>query len=298
MCSMSFSGQFEIPVDKFIFQRYFPDPNINGIFVECGAFDGVSESSCKFFEESMNWKGYNIEPYPLAFERLTINRPLSSNHNFALSDNDGSAALTIVNHPRFGWNCNNTSLTHTKAHMDLLIQEGCDFSTLKVKTRTWRSFIETTGIKHVDLFVLDVEGHELQVIEGMCDCPVLPDIICVEFGHSGREPIMQALSKLGERGYVYDISSYANSFFVKQEKLSLFNLRALAANRQLLDTISMRLAHDVREQLQGIALEFTEQLNVLQHQHALTRHGLCNSCGRIILKMFRKLKNLRSPLCM
>ncbi|MEI9889737.1 MAG: FkbM family methyltransferase [Caulobacteraceae bacterium] len=52
---------------------------------------------------------------------------------------------------------------------------------------TWRDFVKQQRIDHVDLFTLDVEGHELAVIEGMKDCAVLPDVLCVAAGHLESE---------------------------------------------------------------------------------------------------------------
>jgi hypothetical protein len=75
---VQFYGQFETPVDRFIFERYFPDTGIMGTFVECGAFDGLTECSCKFFEETMGWTGHNLEPVLWIFEKLIANRPSSS----------------------------------------------------------------------------------------------------------------------------------------------------------------------------------------------------------------------------
>ncbi|MEI9889739.1 MAG: hypothetical protein WDN45_03025 [Caulobacteraceae bacterium] len=50
-----FYGQFDPPVDRVLFERYFPDKTIRGVFVECGAYDGQTESCCKFFEN--RWTG-------------------------------------------------------------------------------------------------------------------------------------------------------------------------------------------------------------------------------------------------
>lgn len=36
-CGYKFYGQFEYPVDKFIYDRYFSMKK-GGVFVECGAF--------------------------------------------------------------------------------------------------------------------------------------------------------------------------------------------------------------------------------------------------------------------
>ena len=217
-----FYGQFEPSVDRLIFERYFPDKQTKGVFVECGAFDGLTECSCKFFEETMGWKGCNIEPVPWVYEQLCENRPTSRNLNFALSNKNGEAVFKAVDHPKFGRDCNNGSLSHVEAHSTYLKEIGCEIVEVGVKLCTWLDFIKQENVTHVDLMVLDVEGHEMSVLEGMHGCDILPDIICIEIGHLDFGQIRHALGKLG---YTYDISSHVNAFFIKSEKLSLFALR-------------------------------------------------------------------------
>jgi len=219
---MQFYGQFAPPVDRFIFERYFPDPTIQGVFVECGAFDGLTECSCKFFEESMGWSGYNFEPVPWIFEKLCANRPNSRNLNFALSNSNGESIFKAVEHPLFGMDCTNGSLAHTEAHARWLDELGCSVVEVRVKLQTWANFVSNENLRHVDLLVLDVEGHELSVIEGMSACPVLPDVICIEIGHLSLASVREHLSA---PGYVYDISSHANAFFVREIRLALFAMR-------------------------------------------------------------------------
>jgi FkbM family methyltransferase len=228
---MHFYGQFDPPVDQFIFERYSPDPAIRGVFVECGAFDGVLECSCKFFEEQLGWNGYNLEPVPWIFESLQRNRPATRNLNVALSNKCEDAQFRAVVHPRFGRECTNGSLRHAASHMALLIGAGCTFEDVTVKTITWKRLVSSQRISRVDLLVLDVEGHEPEVIDGMYGCPVLPDIICVEFGHVGLSVITDQLQPLG---YVYDVSSHANAYFVKREAppLSPFRCRTPSIPKQ------------------------------------------------------------------
>lgn len=221
--NLRFYGQFGPPVDCFLFQRYFPDRDIQGVCVESGAFDGVTESSCKFFEETMGWQSYNIEPMPNAFERLIANRPASKNYHFALSDRCGKATFRQVSHPDLGLHFGNSSLSHTDLHLKDLQDRGCQFTEIEIPTMTWKEWISREKIPCVDLLVLDVEGHELQVIEGMMGSTVLPEIICVEIGHLSFGRVRQALSVLG---YVYDITSHVNAFFIRADRLSLFALRA------------------------------------------------------------------------
>jgi len=222
--SFKFYGQFDLPVDKFIFERYFFDLNIRGIAVECGAFDGLTECSCKFFEETMGWRVYNFEPVPWIFEKLQKNRPLAVNLNLGLSNICGKAKFYAVKHPDFGLMCTNGFLNHLPEHKEELVRMGCEFVEIEVELMTWKDFIELHSITHVDLFVLDVEGHEIKVIEGMKNSSVLPDIICVEHGHLGLDTIRSYLEPLG---YYYDVSSYVNSYFIKREKIPLFISRTL-----------------------------------------------------------------------
>jgi hypothetical protein len=113
---LKFYGQFDPPVDSFIFRHYFPDTGFKGVFVECGSYDGLTECSCKFFEETMGWTGYNLEPLPWIYQDLCRNRPGSYNFNVALSDHNGQATFQAVIHPHFGDRCTNGSLKHTEAH--------------------------------------------------------------------------------------------------------------------------------------------------------------------------------------
>jgi FkbM family methyltransferase len=208
---MTFYGQFHPPVDQFLFERYFKNKK-DGISLECGAFDGQLESSCKFFEESMNWKAINIEVSPPIFKKLEINRPKSTNLNIALSNKEGISKFVHVISPEVGEIFGNGSLSHLDTHKKQLINEGCKFVDYEVKTTTYKKLIESISIEKLDLMVLDVEGHELSVIEGMAGSLILPEVLCIEHGHLGIERIKLALSKFP---YKYDTSLHINSFYTK-----------------------------------------------------------------------------------
>ncbi len=66
----------------------------------------------------------------------------------------------------------------------------------------------------IDLFVLDVEGYELNVIEGMKESKFLPTIICVEHPLVGVEKLNLVL---GELGYTFDVINYNNAFYIKND---------------------------------------------------------------------------------
>ncbi len=207
-----YHGQFEL--DKFLHLNYFKDVK-NGFFIECGAFDGLIESTCLFFASKMGWKGINIEPVPSNYDLLVKHRPNEYCINCALSNKYGKATFNHAVHPQMGERFGNGSLTHTKQHHDSLKRDGCTFQTFEVTTLTYRDVValhaSAYGLEKIDLFVLDVEGHELQAIEGMAGSSFLPRVFCVEHGHLGVEVLKKVLEPMG---YKFDKIHVNNSIFI------------------------------------------------------------------------------------
>lgn len=217
---LKFYGQFEVPVDKFLYERYFVNFKYPGVFVECGAFDGLIECSCKFFEETLNWRGVNIEPVLSIYEKLCINRPNSINLNYALSNKNGSEQFATVIHPAFGEFYGNGSLHHMSAHRDVLNQMNCKFQEITVECITYDKLLDLTQLKQIDLLVLDIEGHELEVLTNMLSVKrVLPKVLCVEYGHLG---LLEMCNLAAKMDYHLNALSYVNAIFVKNEYCDQF----------------------------------------------------------------------------
>jgi FkbM family methyltransferase len=193
---LRFYGQFDPPQDQVLYETYFKHSK-PGVFLECGAFDGKTESSCFFFEETLGWTGVNVEACPIIYEKLVANRPHSRNFCLALSDHEGEATFSLAVHPTFGQLCTNGSLTHTEQHKQHLIDIGCSFEQYQVKLVTYKTLLSMANISRLDLFVLDVEGHELSVLDGMIDAPIMPRVFCIEHGWIDNDTLDTKLSKLG-----------------------------------------------------------------------------------------------------
>lgn len=211
---VKYYGQFDPPVDKIIHERYFPN-KLYGSSLEAGAFDGVFENSTKFFEENYGWTSFNIEPLLYVYDELMINRPNSFNFPMALSDKTGEEKITVYDIKNYGTRNTNASINHTDKHKKLLenISKG-EKKTFTIQCMTYKDFIECAGIKHLDLFVLDVEGHEPEVIDGMVGCTVMPDVFVIEHGHRTPDFFVEKLKVLDVK-YKLDLVSHVNSYFVK-----------------------------------------------------------------------------------
>jgi FkbM family methyltransferase len=207
---MRFYGQHNPPVDKILYDSYFKNQN-KGFFIEAGACDGILESSCKFFEEFLGWKGINIEPDPYLYKRLCINRPDSKNINVALSSKNGISSFTHVIHPNRKHIFGNGSLQHKSSHKASLDRINCKYEEFIVKTITYHTLLAKESIECIDLFVLDVEGHELEVLKTLTGAKVLPKIFCIEHTMHDLELLSGMMKDLG---YVLDQQVNNNSYFI------------------------------------------------------------------------------------
>lgn len=206
---MRFYGQFDPPVDKILYDTYFEDVR-GGVFIEAGAANGVEESCCFALEESLGWTGINVEPSPANFELLEAARPSATNVRAALSDHDGVATFTNAIHPVRGGDFGNGSLSHVPAHIEELVANGCTFETFDVETVRYDTLLERCGVERVDLFVLDVEGHELSVLRGMEGTTAWPRVFCIEHGNIGLDGLKAILEPLD---YVFDGVAFNNAYF-------------------------------------------------------------------------------------
>jgi len=206
---VQYYGQFQL--DKVINDNYINNRR-DGFFVECGAFDGTTECSCKFFEESLGWKGMNIEAVPHLYEQLKNNRPNSINVNGALSDENGTKVFTHVVHPVAGYNFGNGSFCLPSFHREDLRKQGCSFVDMNIPCYRFDKLFVDHNLPPIDLFVLDVEGYEMQVVKGMSQMPKShwPKCFCVEYPWCGLDNLKSILND----NYNYAGEYYNNAFFL------------------------------------------------------------------------------------
>lgn len=208
---MTYYAQLEL--DKVLHRTFFPNKR-DGFFVECGAYDGLDECTCKFFEETMGWKGLNIEPVPYTFDRLVKNRPNAINEKYALSSADGKATFRNVIHPTRGklLGCGTLLQSQSQKYLDI----GYELDIFEVETIRFSELYKKHSLPDIDLFVLDVEGNEEEALKCILTIPThaLPKVFCIEMVMSDDNPVAKMLIP----HYDYHSSSFHNVFFTKKIK--------------------------------------------------------------------------------
>jgi FkbM family methyltransferase len=199
---MNYYGQFFPPVDQVLNERLIQGCR-GGFFIECGAFDGVADSNCKFLEESLGWRGINVEASPTLYEQLKKNRPNCMNVWAALSDREGTASFTTSYREGREIGLGSVIPEAVPTH-----EAG---KAISVPTITYLTLLLMNGVTKVDLFSLDIEGHELTVLRHMLWGDLyLPELMVVEHGHVGEAPLDACVSSR------YDLLfRYVNNSFYK-----------------------------------------------------------------------------------
>jgi FkbM family methyltransferase len=193
--------------DKCVFERYFSTKR-NGVFLELGALNGVQYSNTKFFEDSMGWSGVLIEPNPVEYEKLVVNRPRSSLHNCIISVNSTPLELymngAVSSVKKFttdeffnGWHANKVVPIRV------------------IPTRRLDDILHEQGISRIDFWSLDVEGAEYDVLQTM-DWSIAVGVLCIEMsGGDASEMNEQCRNLLRSQGFRFDGTIAHNELWIR-----------------------------------------------------------------------------------
>jgi len=189
----------------------------NGFFVELGGYDGFFHSPTYYLEKFKNWKGVLIEPHPKYYKRCVKNRSKSKVYNYACTNDikNSSLILNSLNHSSY--------LQGTIENEDFLqeAQEGIyqKHSEYKVNVTNLTSILDSYFEKHtktsIDLLVIDVEGTELEVLQGLNFAIYKPKAILCECKNLQNKRIIEEyllnfdfefIDKISSQDYLFKLN--------------------------------------------------------------------------------------------
>lgn len=201
-------------------QDYFLNKHIykgksNGFFVDIGTFAPDFDNATYWFEKNKNWNGVGIEPQ---IEHVRKWKEIRKNPivHAAASSVSGKADFLVVQHPQVmnynAWSGLQKSIANEK--MDLLPKDTKK-QIVSVDTVSVTDVLTKMNIKKVDLLSIDVEGHEMDVLQGIdfknfdIECLVIENDILPE----GDPNIINFIKS---KGYKYVARLTSDDVFVKE----------------------------------------------------------------------------------
>ena len=141
-------------MDKSIIE--FFEYKKNGVCLEVGGADGIDQSNSLYLERRYNWRSYLVEPTTDQFNLLRKYRKDAVSQRCAFVSYDSYASEK------------NIEIKLNTLQSTIVKEESNSESdkTELVPTNTLDNFFTDHGIRHLDLLILDVEGYEIQVLEG------------------------------------------------------------------------------------------------------------------------------------
>jgi FkbM family methyltransferase len=189
----------------------------SGFYIDVGANDPIFASLTHHLYQVLGWHGINIEPVQRFYDRLVECRPRDLNLQVALSKKKGQ--LTIYEHQDALSGLSTLDREVAESHR----QDGRQLLTRTVPTRTLREVCAEHAPQTVDLLSIDVEGHELEVLQGADFRRCRPRVVMVEAtkpnsrtpSHEAWEPLLLAAD------YTFALFDGVNRYYARSDEPEL-----------------------------------------------------------------------------
>ncbi len=185
----------------------------NGRYLEVGAFDGLVGSVTLRLQNIWGWKGVLIEPIKFRFEKLSKFRGKKNIciHS-ACTDNENNKELELINLGRMSFidskkeKISINKNKHVKIAQKLMIGKGLIET---VPNNTLTNILTKRNIYNLDLAIIDVEGSEHLLLNGLDLKKINIDFICIETYNLKQTNLIlkknkyYLIDKLSEHDYLF-----------------------------------------------------------------------------------------------
>lgn len=179
--------------DFYLFKYHFSKLNRSGVYLDVAAHEPIGISNTFFFDRCLGWHGICVEGNPkyapkLHRERSCLLVPTCASnkeHNAEFALADGAGGVLDTNKNAVSWK-----------------KLGREPMMITMKCTRMAQELERVNLQVVDYLSLDVEGHELQVLQGFDWESTRVNVFTIEVAKDSQADIENFLSS---KGYVRHI---------------------------------------------------------------------------------------------
>ena len=143
-----------------------------GVFVEVGSNHPIKNSNSYYLESKCGYSGISVDPIDYG-EFFRLHRPKTQFINVAIDSSKSSVILNLVE-KNDGWEDQVSSLH------DEVIAHGRGFQVQQVDVPAVTLASVCKNLSQIDLLLLDVEGHEVDVLKSLDWDRVYPEVVLTE----------------------------------------------------------------------------------------------------------------------
>jgi FkbM family methyltransferase len=193
--------------------RAFADRYPEAVFVEVGSNDGEQHDHLRPFIVSRRWRGVMVEPVPYVFERLRRNYAHLDRvalANVAVADIDGELPFfhlveveDPVAHGLPPWYDGTGSFSRGAllGHVHEIPDVGERIVERRVPSRTLATLCREHGLDHLDLLLIDTEGHDWEILRSVDLEQIHPRLVVYEHFHLGVDDRRACRARMEAAGY-------------------------------------------------------------------------------------------------
>lgn len=196
--------------------------NISGIFIDVGAHDGKSLSNTLKLEQN-GMLGICVEANQQLFEECKKNRKNSIHVQCAcVSDDFAFPSIKFyIQHGGSFFSSTQPDVSFINSLFSDLKMQAQNFKEFSVPAMTLTSIIKQHNVTTIDLLTIDVEGTEIDVLNGMDFTKHPPRVVVAEANVPKRKIELDDFM-INNIGYHYVGSLHVNAFYIRDEIDKLF----------------------------------------------------------------------------
>lgn len=208
-------GQFA--EDRILLEIFGDRPE--GYCVEIGAYDGLTGSASYAFEKR-GWHCLLVEPIAALVEEIRKHRTCTV-VNCAVSNKEGVATLFVAENVE-----EMSTLDLTSDRRKWIEQVGGTVKEITVRTATLDSLLAEAAFPEIQFITIDVEGHEMAVLEGFTLEAHRPRIVIIEDNSASDDPRARGGDPrvgrhMSEHGYVHFRRTGVNEWYAHESDMEL-----------------------------------------------------------------------------